>query len=212
MQWYTKVWYIVDKMQSYSMNSSNKKTVFTFAPSIFTFLKFCEKGRPHVVGTCHQNTTIILCFGFKLCCVFLSTPVSCVKMLSQNHFAESNWHVLTFLHRKFDVECKGGVALHMKLKSYCLTWESVSRMNSFWLCTFFEQHCGRCEHIHDLGEKEIGEELIIVLISSNWSGLRRALREELCGSWVMSRCCSLSCWKPWRLKTRQPLWGKLRPG
>jgi hypothetical protein len=55
-------------------------------------------------------------------------------------------------------------------------------MNSFWLCTFFEQHCGGCEHIHDLGEKEIGEELIIVLISSNWSGLRRALREELCGS------------------------------
>jgi hypothetical protein len=48
-----------------------------------------------------------------------------------------------------------------------------SKQNKFfWLCTFFEQHCGGCEYIHDLGEKEMGEGLIIVLISSNWSGLR----------------------------------------
>jgi hypothetical protein len=26
-------------------------------------------------------------------------------MLSQNHFAELNWHVLTFLHSKSAVEC-----------------------------------------------------------------------------------------------------------
>jgi len=32
-------------------------------------------------------------------------------MLSQNHFAERNWHVLTFLHSKSAVQCSGGVAL-----------------------------------------------------------------------------------------------------
>jgi hypothetical protein len=37
--------------------------------------------------------------------------------LGQNHFAESNRHVLTFLHPKFTVQCTGGVALQwLKLK------------------------------------------------------------------------------------------------
>jgi hypothetical protein len=118
----------------------------------------------------------------------LPASESCVKMLRQNQFAESNWHVLTFLHPKFDVEFKGGVALGMKLKSYCLTWESVNRIKFFWLCTFFEQHCGGCEYIHDLGEKEIGGGLITALISSNWSGLRCACMRNCVvhESWVIA--------------------------
>jgi hypothetical protein len=35
---------------------------------------------------------------------------SCAKMLGQNHFAEPNWLILTFLHPKFAVQCTGGVA------------------------------------------------------------------------------------------------------
>jgi len=29
-------------------------------------------------------------------------------MLGRNHFAESSWHVLTFCHPKFDVQCTDG--------------------------------------------------------------------------------------------------------
>jgi hypothetical protein len=36
-------------------------------------------------------------------------------MLGQNHFAEPNWHVLTFLHPKFAIHCTGGVALTIVL-------------------------------------------------------------------------------------------------
>jgi hypothetical protein len=39
-------------------------------------------------------------------------------MLGQNHFAESNQQVLTFLHKQFAVQCTGGVALTHYQKSF----------------------------------------------------------------------------------------------
>jgi len=41
----------------------------------------------------------------------LPASASCARMLGQNHSAEPNPHVLTFLHPKFVVKCTGGVAL-----------------------------------------------------------------------------------------------------
>ncbi len=35
---------------------------------------------------------------------------TCEKVLGQYHFAEPNWHVLTFVHPKFAVPCTSGVA------------------------------------------------------------------------------------------------------
>jgi hypothetical protein len=43
--------------------------------------------------------------GVRLCCAFLPASASCAKVLGQNHFAEPNQHVLTFLHPKFAVQC-----------------------------------------------------------------------------------------------------------
>jgi hypothetical protein len=36
-------------------------------------------------------------------------------MLAKNHFAQLNWHVLTFLDPKFAVQCSGGAALRALL-------------------------------------------------------------------------------------------------
>jgi hypothetical protein len=50
-------------------------------------------------------------------------------MRSQNHFAELNWHVLTFLHSKSVVQCTGGVALSCYFQ-WMFFLRSVSSLNN----------------------------------------------------------------------------------
>ncbi len=52
-----------------------------------------------------------------------------------------------------------------------------------------------------LGWKRDWRRLIIVLISSNWSGLRCACVRN-CVVHESRRCCGLSCWKPWKLENK----------
>jgi hypothetical protein len=42
-------------------------------------------------------------------CWFTPASKSCEKVMGQYHFAEPNWHVLTFLHPKFAVPWTSGV-------------------------------------------------------------------------------------------------------
>ncbi len=62
-----------------------------------------------LASTSYFWTDVRLCV--KLCCTFCWPSTSYAKMLGQNHFAEPNQYVLTFLHPKFAVQCTSGVAL-----------------------------------------------------------------------------------------------------
>jgi hypothetical protein len=52
---------------------------------------------------------------------FASFSILC-KTAGQNHFAKPNWHVLTFLHPKFAVQCTGGVALRIANYSWIFVY------------------------------------------------------------------------------------------
>jgi hypothetical protein len=46
MQWHTNTLYITSRIQSYPMDFHNKKTIFTFPQSIWTFFENFEQGKP----------------------------------------------------------------------------------------------------------------------------------------------------------------------
>jgi hypothetical protein len=82
---------------------------------------------------------------------FASLRIPC-KNAVQNHVAEPNWLVLTFLHPKFVVQCNGGVALRACKLSSSIVFINNNLMAlqliGDLVCMTIARLCFICNHIY----------------------------------------------------------------